>query len=61
MQKPHGNTNKKNAMRGTVPADAFLHIRITPDLKSSAQQFANDRGMSLSQLVCEALESAVRV
>jgi hypothetical protein len=27
--KPHGNTGKRNAMRGEEPADTHIHIRAT--------------------------------
>ena len=53
----HPNTNNQNALRGPVRLDEHLRIRISADLKTRAQEAAKERGVSLSQMVCDYLES----
>ncbi|MFA5387290.1 MAG: hypothetical protein WC322_02735 [Candidatus Paceibacterota bacterium] len=54
--RPHGNTGKKNALRGDKPLSAQIVVRCPSDLKSRAEKAASDRGISASQLYVSAIE-----
>ena len=58
--KPHGNTNKQNALKGRHPMGVVIGIRATQETKEAAQQAAQAKGVTLSAWCSEALRAYLK-
>ena len=57
--KPHGNTGKKNALKGDDVADAYLHIRCTKAQKGEYIKASRSKGLKLTQWALEHLDKII--
>lgn len=56
MKKQHGNTGNKYGKKEN-PKSAYLHIRVTPELKKRLTAHAEKSGMDVTEMVTVALEN----
>jgi len=59
MSKPHGNTGKKNALKGDEALRARVAFRLPQSVKDAADKEAARLGVSASQWHLKAVEKAL--
>lgn len=58
-EKPHGNTGRRNAMKGDKPLSTSIAFRAPPELKERAEKQAASEGLKLSQWLLQLVERAL--
>ena len=51
MEKIHGNTSKKNAMKGDRPRAGRIQVRVTEDVELAAKEAAAKKGVDMSDYI----------
>ena len=59
MEKIHGNTGKKNAMKGDKPRDGRIQVRVPMDVEIAAKEAAARNGVSLPDYIAELIRSGM--